>query len=74
MTKDDKIIWELTGTIRNDRPMGIHGTYMKNYEKDLHLKDDILFMEIKLVVPVAIREPPTRCYMQPIWSNFEWNF
>ena len=35
--------------------MGIHGTYMKNYTKDLHVKDELLFLDNKLVVPATIR-------------------
>ena len=35
--------------------MGTHGAYMKIYAKDLHVKDDLLFLDIKLVVPATIR-------------------
>ena len=35
--------------------MGIHENYMKNYAKDLHMKDDLLFLDKKLVVPATIR-------------------
>ena len=35
--------------------MGIHGAYMKIYAKDLHVKDDELFLDNKLVVPATIR-------------------
>ena len=35
--------------------MGIHGFYMKNYAKDLHVKDELLFLDNKLVVPATFR-------------------
>ena len=35
--------------------MGIHGPNMKIYAKDLHVKDDLLFLDNKLVVPATIR-------------------
>ena len=40
MMREDKVIWDLIGTIKTGRPMVIHGTYMKNYTKDLHVKDE----------------------------------
>ena len=35
--------------------MGIHGAYMKIYAKDLHVKDDLVFLDNKLVNPATIR-------------------
>ena len=55
MTRDDKVIWDLIKTIKTKRPMGIHGSYMKSFAKDLHIKDDLLFLDNKLVVPATIR-------------------
>ena len=55
MTRENKVIWYLIETIETKRPMGIHGTYMKNVSKDLHVKDDLLFLDNKLVVPATIR-------------------
>ena len=55
MTKEDKVLWDLIETIKRNQPMYIHGTYMKNYTKDLHVKDELLFLDNKLVVPATIR-------------------
>ena len=55
MTREDKVLWDLFETIKRNRPMGIHGAYMKNYAKDLHVKDELLFLENKLVVSATIR-------------------
>ena len=55
MTREDTVLWDLIETIKRNRPMGIHGTYMKNYTKDLHVKDELLFLDNKLVVPATIR-------------------
>ena len=35
MTREDKVIWDLIETIKTKWPMGIHGTYMRNFSKDL---------------------------------------
>ena len=55
MTREDKVRWGLIETIKTNQSMGIHGAYMKNYAKDLHVKDDLLFFDNKLVVPATIR-------------------
>ena len=54
MTKDDKILWDLTTTLKNRCPLGIHGFYRKNYEKDLDTRDELLILDIKIVGPAAI--------------------
>ena len=55
MTREDKVIWDLIETKKTNRPMGIYGAYMKNFAKDLHVKDDLLFLDNKLVVTATIR-------------------
>ena len=55
MTKDDKILWDLITALKNGRPVRIPGSYMENYEKDLHTRDELLFLDHKLLVPAAIR-------------------
>ena len=47
MTQDDKVLWDLITALKTGRPLEIHGFYMKNYEKDLHTRDDILFLDNK---------------------------
>ena len=55
MTREDKVLWDLIETIKTNRPMGILGAYKKIYAKVLHVKDDLLFLDNKLVVPATIR-------------------
>ena len=55
MTKDDKVLWDLITTLKTGRPLETHGFYMKNYEKDLHTRDDLLFLDNKIVIPPAAR-------------------
>ena len=55
MTREDKVICDLIDTIKTGQPMSIHGTYVKNFSKDLHVKDDLLFLDNKLVLPATIR-------------------
>ena len=47
MTQDDKVLWDLIRALKTGRPLEIHGFFMKNYEKDLHTRDDILFLDNK---------------------------
>ena len=56
MTREDRAIWDLIDTIKTGRPMGINGSYVKNYEKDPHVKDDLFFLDNKLIVPETIRK------------------
>ena len=53
MTKDDKFLLDLITTLKTRRPLEIHGFYMKNYEKDLQTRDDLLFLGNKKVIPAA---------------------
>ena len=54
-TKDDKILWDLITTLKTGRPLEIHGFYIKNYEKDLHTRDDLVFLDNKILIPAAVR-------------------
>ena len=69
MTREDKVLWDLIETIKTKRPMGIHGAYMKFYAKNLHVKDDLLFLDNKLVVPATIRELLIRCFIRLIQDS-----
>ena len=55
MTREDEVIWDLIETLKTKRPVGIFGSYMKNSSKDHHIKDGLLFLDNKLVVPATIR-------------------
>ena len=54
MTKDGKFLWDLTTTLKNGCPLGVHGFYRKNYEKDLDTRVQLLFLDIKNVGPAAV--------------------
>ena len=69
MTREDKVPWDLIETIKTNRPMGTHGTYTKNFAKDLHVKDDLLFLDNKLVVRATIRELSILCSKRPIQDS-----
>ena len=46
---------DLITTLKTGRPLAINEDYMKNYEKDLHRRDDLLFMDNKIVKPATAR-------------------
>ena len=54
MIRKDEVLWDLIEKIKTNRPMDIHGAYMKKIREDLHLKDDLLFLDNDLVVPATI--------------------
>ena len=51
MTKDVEVLWDLITTLKTGRPLEMHRFYMKNYEKDLHTRDDLLFLDNKKLIP-----------------------
>ena len=53
MTKDDKILWDLVPTFKTGYPLEIHGSYMKNYKRELQIRDELFFMDNKIVVPAG---------------------
>ena len=55
MTREDKVIWDLIETLKTKRPAGLIESYMKNSSKYHHVKDYLLFLDNKLVVPATIR-------------------
>ena len=55
MTRDEEVIWDLIETIKTKQTIGIHGSYMKNFAKDLHVRNDLLFLDNNLLVPAIIR-------------------
>ena len=69
MNKDDKVLWDLITTLTTGRPLEIHRFYMKNYEKDLHTRDDLLFLDSKIVIPAAARGSVTRVPSRPVWHE-----
>ena len=36
--------------------MGIYSSFLKNYVKDLHFTDDLLFMDIMVLISAAVGE------------------
>ena len=46
---------DLITTLKTGRPLAINEDYMKNYEKDLHSRDDLLFLDNKIVKPATAR-------------------
>ena len=55
LTQDDKVLWDLIKTLKTGRPLENHGFYMKKHEKDLHTRDDLLFLDNKIVKSAAAR-------------------
>ena len=52
MIRDDKVLWDLISTLNSGRSLEIHGFHMKNCEKDLNTRDDLLLLDNKIVIPI----------------------
>ena len=67
MTKDDKVLWDLITTLKTGRPLEPHGFYMKNYDKHLHTRDDLLSLDS--CGPRRIQFDVTWVPSWPVWHE-----
>ena len=72
MTTDDKLLWDLITTLKTGRPLEIYGIYMKNYEKDPHTREDLLFLDNKIKIPAAARGSFSSMLHESHLAEFIW--
>ena len=53
MTDEDKILKEVKKAVEEGRPMDKFGAYLSNFQRDIHVKEGLLFNDNKLIVPAA---------------------
>ena len=57
MTDEDKNLKDVKKAVEEGRPLDSLGPYLKTFQLDVHVKEEILFNDIKLIVPAAFRPP-----------------
>ena len=55
MTEEDKILKDVKKAVEEGRPLDTFGAFLKTFQRDIHVKEEILFSNIKLIVPAALR-------------------
>ena len=56
-TDDDKILKDVKKAVEDGRPLDRFGAYLKTFQRDIHVKEGLLFNENKLKVLAALRSP-----------------
>ena len=81
MTDEDKILKELKKAVQEGRPLDKFGACLKNFQRDIHVKERLLFKDNKLIVPAALRSPflsllhethPGQFGMKALAENIWW--
>ena len=81
MTDEDKILKEVKKAVQEGKPLDKFGAYLKNFQRDIHVKEGLLFNDNKLIVPAALRSPflsflhethPGQFGMKALAENIWW--
>ena len=81
-TDEDKILKEVKKAVEEGRPLDRFGAYLTNFQRDIHVKEGLLFNDNKLIVPAALRlaflsllheTHPGQFGMQFLAENFWWS-
>ena len=81
MTDEDKILKEVKKAVHEGKPLDKFGAYLKNFQRDIHVKEGLLFNDNKLIVPAALRSPflsllhethPGQFGMKALAENIWW--
>ena len=57
MIDEYKILKDLKKAVKESRPLDRFGAYLKNFQRDIHVKEGLFFKHNKLIVPAALRSP-----------------
>ena len=57
ITDEDTILKDVKKAVEEGRPLDRFGAYLKNFQRDIHVKKELLFNDNKLIVPAAPRSP-----------------
>ena len=81
MTDEDEILKELKKAVEESRSLDKFGAYLKNFQRDIHMKKGLFFNDNLLIVPAALRSPflsllhethPGQFGMKPLAENICW--
>ena len=57
MTDKDKVLKDVKKAVEEGKPLDRFEAYLKTFQRDIHVKEGLLFKENKLIVPAALRSP-----------------
>ena len=57
MTDEDKILKEVKKAVEEGTPLDKLGAYLENFQRDIHVKEGLLFNDNILIVPAALKSP-----------------
>ena len=60
MTDEDKTLEDAKKAVEEGRPLDRFGAYLKTFQRDIHVKEGLLFNDNKLMVSAAL--------ILPFWS------
>ena len=81
MTDENKILKDVKKSVEEGRPLDRFGAYLNTFQRDIHVKEGLLFNDNKLIVPAALRSPsmtllhethPGQFGMKALAENIWW--
>ena len=81
MTNEEKILKDVKKAVEDGRPLDRFGAYLKTFQRDIHVKEGLLIIDNKLLVPAALRSPfmsllhethPGQFGMKSLAENIWW--
>ena len=81
MTDEHKIVKDVKKAVEEGRPLDKFGANLKNFPRDSHVKEGLVFNDKKLIVPAALRSPflsllhethPGQFGMKSLAENISW--
>ena len=55
ITNEDKVLKEVKNAVENGNPLDKFGAYFKTFQRDIHLREGLLFNDNNLIVSAALR-------------------
>ena len=81
MTDGDKILQDVKKAVEEGRPLDRFGAYLKTFQRNIHVKEGLVFNDNKLIVPAALSSlfmtllhetHPRQFWMKALAANIWW--
>ena len=81
MAGEHKLLKDVKKAVKEGRPLDRFGAYLKTFQRDIHVKEGLLFNDNQLIVPAALRSPflsllhkthPGQFGMKSLAENIWW--
>ena len=57
MTIEKKTVAEVKKALEGEKQLHEFGAFLKTFQRDIHMKEKLLFKDNKLIVPAALQSP-----------------